>query len=118
MEKDILELKKELALLQKDFNYLKELTDLKFGNVSKANDLYVVEIARRLEMLNGEADKLNKMQTSYLPREVYEQNHKYVTNDIESIIEWKNKSQGRNSAIAAFISLVISLIFIFIDKLF
>jgi hypothetical protein len=47
--------------------------------------LQAAEYERRLDMLNGEAERLRQMQTTYVEKSVYEIAHKYLTEKIDAI---------------------------------
>ena len=52
-------------------------------SVRNALDLNSKEISRRLDILNGEADRLRIMQATYVPREIYEASIKDVRQALE-----------------------------------
>jgi hypothetical protein len=47
--------------------------------------LQAQEYQRRLDILNGEAERLKNMQETYLPRETYEANHKYLEEKMNTL---------------------------------
>jgi uncharacterized secreted protein with C-terminal beta-propeller domain len=63
----------QVAELQRDLRALSEKTDLQFEAQREASRLERAELARRLDILNGEAERLRQMQATYVPRETYEQ---------------------------------------------
>lgn len=65
--------------------HLKEIMDLKFQNADIALKLQAKETERRLDNLNGEAERLRNIQATYLPREVYEANQKELNSKLESL---------------------------------
>ena len=69
----------------KDGVTLREYFDVKFELQERALTLQAEEYRRRLSDLNNEAERLRVMQTTYLPREVYESNHSGVVNKIEAL---------------------------------
>lgn len=82
----------QIDSLQKDLTHSKELTDLKFEKTDlkfekteQALILQQKETERRLDGLNGEADRLQLMQRTYLNREVYEANREIVNADIKGL---------------------------------
>lgn len=52
--------------------HIEKILALEKENNDKALKLATTELARRLEALNGEAGRLNKMQETYYPRQVAE----------------------------------------------
>lgn len=68
-----------------DLEHLKEIMELRFNLNDKALELQAKETERRLENLNHEAEQLKSMQSTYMPREVYEAKHKELTAQINSI---------------------------------
>jgi hypothetical protein len=76
---------------------------------SKALELQAVEIARRLDILNGEAQRLRDIQSTYLPREVYEVATKEILNKIEVLNTFMANYQGRGTVIATVTSTAISI---------
>jgi len=51
----------------------------------EALSLQALEYQRRLDALNGEAERLRQMQSTYLPRESYEIAHRELVNKIEIV---------------------------------
>ena len=94
----------------KDGISLKDYFDSRFVDAEKALELQNREVARRLDFLNGEAERLRQMQATYLPREVYEANCKEIRDDIESLNEYKNNALGRQAIITIIIPIIISLL--------
>ena len=72
-------------LLTQRIDLLEKLEDERFHNINVAITLQSKETERRLGLLNGEADRLKRMQATYLPREVYESNHQLLENKIDTI---------------------------------
>ena len=64
----------------------KEIVRTERANIKTALDLQAAENSRRLDILNGEADRLHAMQTTYLPRELYEAAHKEVVRRLDGAI--------------------------------
>lgn len=93
----------------KDGVSLKEYFDSRFTDAEKALDLQNKEVARRLEFLNGEAERLRQMQATYLPREVYDANCKEILGKLSSLEEFKNQAIGRQAVIAVLVSAAISI---------
>ena len=51
-----------------------------------ALELNAKEIERRLDFLNGEAGRLKEMQSTYLPREVYESKHELLEQRLDGVM--------------------------------
>ena len=68
-----------------DWFTLREFIEEKFKNADKALELQAKETERRLELLNGEAERLRTMQATYLPREVFEVCCKEMATKTESL---------------------------------
>lgn len=58
------------------------------------------EYERRLGELNHEAARIKEIQATYLPREVYENNHKELTTKVEKIIDWQGSIIGRENGLS------------------
>jgi len=106
--KNIHELDKEIALV--DLRHKKDSASLE-----KALELQAVEYKRRLEILNGEAQHLQDIQATYLPREVWENTMVELKKEIEELKQYKNTNLGRQSITAIIIPAVVSLIFLVIN---
>ena len=65
--------------------HLREIVDIKFEENEKALKIQAQEYERRLEALNGEAERLRQMQTTYLPRELYSIEHKELVKKIDNL---------------------------------
>ena len=64
---------------------LEKLEDERFEKTNTALELQAKEYERRLNSLNGEAERLRYMQSTYMPREVYESKHNELTTKIEGV---------------------------------
>jgi hypothetical protein len=64
---------------------LREYIDVKFSSHDSALKISEKEYERRLDFLNGEAERLKHMQSTYLPREIYETKHDLTTTKIEAL---------------------------------
>jgi hypothetical protein len=62
----------EIARLDERITALNNMTSLTFLYHEKALELRSKELDRRLEFLNGEADRLRLMQATYVPRETFD----------------------------------------------
>lgn len=102
--------------IEEKISNLEEKMDLKFIANERAGLIDSKEIARRLEILNGEAERLRQMQATYLPREVYESNLQKLVDDIDENKEFRNISLGKQSIIAVVTSVAISLAFFILSR--
>lgn len=73
-------------LFEERLRALREAMDLRFGAHDRAAAVQTMELARRLDMLNGEAARLAAMQATYLPREVYEKEQSYLRKVILGVL--------------------------------
>ena len=67
------------------------------------------EYHRRLDMLNGEADRLHQMQLTYLPRETYETIQKTVDGELAQLRDFRANLTGRLTVVNVIITVVMSL---------
>ncbi len=82
--------------------------------LAKQLDSQAQEYERRLENLNNESDKLNKMQATYIPREVYDQQNREQNKSIVNLETF----QSRFSLIVGVISVLSAIIGAAVTKLF
>ena len=64
-----------------DIAILKE----KIKSAEKSLEIQAKEYERRLEILNHEAERLKSMQATYIRREMYDREHKYLEDKITSV---------------------------------
>jgi len=76
----------------------------------KALALKSAEIERRLEMLNGEAGRLAKVLAESVPREVWEQSQKGLTEWRASVDKQLNTAAGKSAQTAYIIGIIIVLV--------
>lgn len=101
----------------------------KFKGLKVALKLQAKEYERRLTALNGEADRLHKMQEQYIPREVFDRtvesmNQKFdrVVDELKEKIDvltlWKTKQEGKSQLIQyiPWILTAISIIILYTKK--
>ncbi len=84
--------------------------------VEKARELQAIEYSRRLEILNGEASRLRDIQATYVPRELYEQRHDEIGKAITELRRYRDTNLGRQAVIATIIPVIISLLFLWLNK--
>ena len=109
---------------EKDYDHLETVIDVKLKAIREASSLRNVEIDRRLGLLNGEAERLRVMQATYLPRELYAQQHNELKDKIEFITTIANEyrtfkavMESKASQASVWISYGISIIGIMIGIL-
>ena len=103
-----------------DFNdsvSLKEYFEEKFCALDRALELQAGEYSRRLEGLNHEARQLKDMQSTYVPRETYDNYVKTMQETVRNLELSRAELSGKASQkslnftmIASIIGLLISLI--------
>jgi hypothetical protein len=84
---------------------LERLIDERHLNNKEALDLNAKEMARRLDILNGEAGRLREMQATYVPREIYEAS----VVKIRLLEDGAAYQRGQGQVIAAIISAAVSV---------
>ena len=98
-----------------DVQAVKELMEAKLHALrtrmdgqDRALDLQSKEYARRLDLLNGEADRLRQMQMTYVPRELYERNDAQRCEDIKALESYRDTQLGRQAVASAVIAAAVS----------
>ena len=77
--------------------------------MEKALKLQAVEYSRRLDALNGEAERLRQMQATFVPRELWQAEHLRVVVAIDQLNSFRDQATGRQSILAVLISAAVSL---------
>ena len=90
-------------------SHIREVMGLEFKLRDKALELQATEIERRLTALNGEADRLRRMQAEYVPRETYYSERNKTAADIDDLKAFKNNMLGRQTIIAGVTAAIVSL---------
>lgn len=80
--------------MKKSFTWI--FFEEKFKALQKALKLQAKEYERRLTALNGEADRLHKMQEQYVPREVFDRVVDELRKELRVLSEWKTKQEGKS----------------------
>ena len=91
---------------------LKEYFEKILDEKEKALNLATGELSKHLEKLNGETGKLDRMQATYLPREVADAKFNTQDEKIDDLESWKDKQEGKasqSSVIGAYILFLINL---------
>ncbi len=122
--------------LEEKFSSIQKIEKLRAASLK----LQAKEYKRRLNDLNGEAKRLLSMQTTYIPREVYENSLKSVLDKTEAaarslaekqqelvdktitpMFTWQTKLQGKIAIMVivggAVWAIVMSLMFYFLNKI-
>ncbi len=111
LRRDIANLK-ELVTMQ--IEALRELTEARFMSSSEALKIQAAEYERRLDALNGEAARLREIQSEYLPREVYDSEHKEINKKIELLALDTTRSEGthtgKSEGISAAWAIIVTVI--------
>jgi hypothetical protein len=88
---------------------------LRFRAKDAMNEVAKLELARRLDALNHEAEQLKKMQATYVSIEKYEGSDRAINEKLNEIRDWKNNSMGRQTIITVVLSFAISLAFVLLN---
>jgi hypothetical protein len=103
--------------------------ELKFKSLDTALKLQAKEYERRLDALNGENDKIQKILEQSIPREVFdrtisnmretsEERLKVINESIKPLTEYKIKQEGSNKVIIYLIGIAVAIIIGMAVKLF
>lgn len=87
--------------------YFENILALEKQNNEKALKLATAELARRLEALNGEAGRLNKMQETYYPRQVAEPRLEQIEKELRELQIFKAIAVSKASRDSVIISMVL-----------
>lgn len=87
-EKTLNELQVDVAILEERLFQQKEANE-------KALILQAKEYEKHLSELNGEAGRLKDMQSTYIPREVYERDKAEWIDKLEKLTKWQDVMSGR-----------------------
>jgi hypothetical protein len=104
-----------IVLADERQKHLREVMELKFAAKDAMNEVAKLELARRLDALNHEAEQLKKMQATYVSVEKYEGSDRAINEKLNEIRDWKNNSMGRQTIITVVLSFVISLAFVLLN---
>jgi hypothetical protein len=95
--------------LQTRLSVVEHSLEIRLEAAEKALKLQAEEYSRRLDILNGEADRLRQMQSTYVPRELWDNEHRRLMTAIDSLNSFRDASLGRYSAIAILVSGGVSI---------
>lgn len=87
-EKTLNELQVDVAILEERLKQQKEASE-------KALILQANAYEKHLAALNHEADQLKSMQSTYIPREVYERDNMEVQGKLDKLTKWQDVMSGR-----------------------
>ena len=86
-------------------------------SIRRALDISSAEYARRLDFLNGEAERLREMQMTYILRETYDISHRQLEDKLDTILKELDRlrlveanMRGQVVAYSAAIALAMSII--------
>lgn len=97
----------------REIAHTKELFSVELAANQKAMELQAKEYERRLELLNGEAESLRKMQATYVPRESFEAFQKQVGEmDVSQNIKITDLEKWKSTVIGQFAILQIAFFII------
>lgn len=96
--------------LSQRIDYLERIIDERQEFIKDALKLNATEMHRRLELLNGEAERLRLIQATYLPRELYETTISLMQKTLFDIQTAMAHQQGRSQIITIVVSTGISLV--------
>lgn len=108
-------IKLRVVSMGKDIEHLRDVMKLTFVAGDRERLLALSEVNRRLDLLNGEAGRLVKMQDTYVPRETYDTRNNNFEKDLRELRDFKNNSQGRQTILSVVVSAAISLAFVFLS---
>ena len=98
------------AATRKELTAIRNEMKLRSEASEKALNLQAKEYERRLDGLNGEAERLRKMQETYLARDVYNSDIKSIRDDIADLKKFKDNYQGGHAASMLWITLIATII--------
>lgn len=92
-----------------------ELTRQQFEFIDKATRLQAVEYERRLESLNGEANRIREILASCVPRETYDIQHNETIKKIDDLNNFRSNWQGKNTIISIVIPIIVTVILLLLN---
>jgi len=95
------DIKVSIAVLEQRANDMLDRIELRFQSHERAMEVQTKELARRLDFLNGEADRLRQMQATYVPREVYEDRHADITKSVRNLEMFQSNLLGKITVVVA-----------------
>ena len=94
---------------------LERLLDEREKASVRALQLQAEEYHRRLDALNHENERILNVQNSCVPSDVYQVQHKVLSDQVCALQSFKDNQQGRQVFIPIVISFVISLTFLLLN---
>ena len=104
-------------LLCQKIKALERIIETRLTAMDKALELQHKEYERRLDFLNGEAERLRQMQSTYLPREVSDKVLEGILQRIRDLETYRDTQIGKSLAISAGVSVAVAAIISLIIKL-
>jgi hypothetical protein len=95
------------------FAWLEKNLVLQLTANERAIGLAKDDLERRLEGMNRFREELQHQAATFLPRAYFEVEHKYLQKQIEDLVQWKSRSEGRASwsNLVAIVALGASIMF-------
>lgn len=98
-----------VQVLEVRIDALERLLNERHEHYKEALEINAKEMHRRLEILNGEAERLRLMQATYVPREVYDQSVLKIRDLEDGAAYVKGQGQVIAAIVSAFVSVLIGL---------
>lgn len=94
-----------------------DVIEERFRARDEALHLQAKEYERRLDALNGEAERLRQIQASYIPREVFDRTIQDMRANIEILVSAKLKAEGKGQwvQIVPWLLTAVSLILMYLN---
>jgi len=99
-----------VSLMDTRIDALEKLFNTRLEAQDSARELQATEYARRLDILNGEAERLRQMQATYVPRELYERIDLQRCEDIKALESYRDVQLGKNIVLTAIIAAAMSVV--------
>jgi DNA repair exonuclease SbcCD ATPase subunit len=97
-------------LLTEKVDHLEQLNTERYDTAAQALKIQAREYERRLEALNGEANRLRELEATYVSKEFYEAHHEGIHSEISDLKGKMDKQAGRDTVLAGLIALAGSLV--------
>jgi len=113
--KDVEAIRSEMLL---QFTNAQKALDAAFASQKSALELKSADNEKHFMALNGEAERLKSMQSTYISREMAEQRFREIIDRIDDLKSSRDISGGRQSVISAIVAFVVSIIIVLINIYF
>jgi hypothetical protein len=97
-------------LLEAKVQALERLLMTRLDAQDRALGLQAKEYSRRLDLLNGEAERLRQMQMTYVSRELYERVDAQRCEDIKALESYRDTQIGKQMVLSAIIAAAVSIV--------